>query len=71
MASSTEQGDEASRSSTSTASKNYFKVDVVLRVLVFASTLSAIIVLVTSKQTVLGLSPRPFVAKFNHSPAFM
>lgn len=58
---------------TSVASQteaNCFRVDVALRVLLFASTVTAIVVLVTSKQTVRPPTPA-LVAKFNHSPAFM
>ncbi|XP_039127665.1 CASP-like protein 1D1 [Dioscorea cayenensis subsp. rotundata] len=58
---------------------NFFGVDFVLRFFLFASTISALIVMVTSKQTKLiptSLSP-PFpayvsrAAKFDHSPAFI
>ncbi|KAL6877625.1 hypothetical protein ACP4OV_012840 [Aristida adscensionis] len=51
---------------------------VVLRALLFAVTLSALVVLATAKQTVLvpvALAPRlllaPLAAKFNHSPALI
>ncbi|KAL5541795.1 hypothetical protein UlMin_009505 [Ulmus minor] len=44
-------------------------IDVALRVLLFASTLTSIIVLVTSKQTV--RAPLPLQAKFQHTPAFI
>ncbi|XWS08644.1 hypothetical protein CRYUN_Cryun40dG0019400 [Craigia yunnanensis] len=55
---------------------NYSLVDVALRVLLFAATLTSLVVMVTSKQTelvpVLGLPVRvPVPAKFNHSPAFI
>lgn len=58
---------------------DYFAVDVALRVLLFAATVTALVVLVTSKQTkeVLLLGPNgvPFrtrrTAKFNHSPGLM
>uniref|UniRef100_A0A803Q5A9 CASP-like protein n=1 Tax=Cannabis sativa TaxID=3483 RepID=A0A803Q5A9_CANSA len=56
-------------SATCTAEATCFKVDVALRVLLFASTVAAIVVLVTSKQTV--RAPLPLSAKFNHSPAFI
>ncbi|XP_030507387.2 CASP-like protein 1D1 isoform X2 [Cannabis sativa] len=56
-------------SATCTAEATCFKVDVALRVLLFASTVAAIVVLVTSKQTV--RAPFPLSAKFNHSPAFI
>ncbi|KAE8731563.1 CASP-like protein 1D1 [Hibiscus syriacus] len=56
----------------------YSPLDVVLRVLLFAASLSAVVVMVTSKQSemvpVPGLPPNirvPFSAKFNHSPAFI
>ena len=52
--------------------------DVVLRLLLFACSVVAVVVMVTSKQTeILGLLPvAPFSpvfkqAKFNHSPALM
>ncbi|KAJ0980696.1 hypothetical protein J5N97_008951 [Dioscorea zingiberensis] len=58
---------------------NYFGVDFALRLLLFASSLSALLVMVTSKQTELIPTslPPPFpvsvsrAAKFNHSPAFI
>jgi Domain of unknown function (DUF588) len=56
---------------------NYFRVDLILRLLLLASAVSALVVLVTSKQTKripTGLGPVVFVerdAKFNYSPAFM
>ncbi|XP_062108534.1 CASP-like protein 1D1 [Humulus lupulus] len=56
-------------SATCTTGATCFKVDVALRVLLFASTVVAIVVLVTSKQTV--RIPMPFEAKFNDSPAFI
>ncbi|KAM6566031.1 hypothetical protein CsatA_025159 [Cannabis sativa] len=56
-------------SATCTTEATCFKVDVALRVLLFASTVAAIVVLVTSKQTV--RAPFPLSAKFNHSPAFI
>ncbi|KAA8548514.1 hypothetical protein F0562_000219 [Nyssa sinensis] len=51
-------------------------VDVVLRVLLFASTLTSVILVVTSKQTKLVPFPGipllvPLSAKFNHSPALI
>ncbi|KAF8017011.1 hypothetical protein BT93_H2267 [Corymbia citriodora subsp. variegata] len=54
---------------------NLLTVDVALRGLLFASTLIAVLVMVTSKQTeevaVLGIPfPVPAEAKFNNSPAF-
>lgn len=50
---------------------HYFAVDVALRFLLFASALTAVLVIVTSNETKLvpGLGTRK--AKFNHSPAFM
>ena len=59
------------------AKDNFPVVDVVLRFLVFASGLAAVLVMVTSKETqVVGQIPiPPFLirrtAKFNHSPAFV
>lgn len=56
---------------------NYFVLaDVVLRVLLFAAALTAVVVMVTSKQTKLVPIPfppfrAPLPAKFDHSPAFM
>lgn len=56
---------------------NYFGVvNVVLRFLLFASSLVAVVVMVTSKQTELVpiLFPpfrAPVIAKFNHSPALV
>ncbi|PON80266.1 Casparian strip membrane protein [Parasponia andersonii] len=60
-----------SSSVASLTAASYLSVDVTLRVLLFASTLTAIVVLVTSKQTVRGRVPIPLVAKFDHSPAFI
>ncbi|XP_010245386.1 PREDICTED: CASP-like protein 1D1 [Nelumbo nucifera] len=61
--------------SSSPATK-YLSLDLSLRVLLFASTLVAVVVMVTSKQTELvpvRLLPMPAfgykAAKFNHSPA--
>ncbi|KAL3508050.1 hypothetical protein ACH5RR_033432 [Cinchona calisaya] len=49
-------------------SYNYFPViEVVLRVLVFASALVAVVVMVTSKETKVA----PLPAKFTHSPALI
>ncbi|KAK9288847.1 hypothetical protein L1049_017313 [Liquidambar formosana] len=53
-----------------------FAVDVALRFLLFASTLAAVLVMVTAKQTksvtVPGFpTPGPVPAKFNHSPALI
>ncbi|WCJ23547.1 CASP-like protein 1D1 [Euphorbia peplus] len=54
---------------------DFFAVDVGLRVLLFASTLTALIVIVTAKQTELlpvpGLGFVPLEAKFSDSPAFI
>lgn len=47
-----------------------FAVDVALRFLVFAASLTSVLVIVTSKQTVFQ-GPIPFEAKFENSPAFM
>lgn len=56
-------------SSYAPTAEDYSKIDVAIRVLIFASTVTAIVVLVTSKQSV--HYPLYKVAKFNHSPAFM
>lgn len=46
--------------------------DLALRLLLFASTLTGVVVMVTSKQTKLLLPfPVTKTAKFNYSPAFM
>ncbi|EXC03135.1 hypothetical protein L484_008467 [Morus notabilis] len=55
---------------------SWFKVDVVLRVLLFASTVTSLVVLVTSKQSIsgrkFGLPPGSKVQiKFNNSPSFI
>lgn len=55
---------------------DYFAVDVGLRVLLFAVSLTALVVMSTAKQTELASVPGvPFrlrvTAKFNHSPAFI
>jgi hypothetical protein len=56
---------------------NYFCVDFVLRLLLLASAVSALVVLVTSKETeVIAVLPPPIGAvvsdaKFNYSPALM
>ncbi|KAL0548332.1 hypothetical protein IC582_012780 [Cucumis melo] len=54
---------------------NLFLVGVVLRFVVFAAAVSSMVVMVTSKQTVVnklrGVPPGiPVQAKFDHSPAF-
>ncbi|MFS7922671.1 putative casparian strip membrane protein [Helianthus anomalus] len=55
--------------------KNHVAVDVVLRVMLFATSLIGIIVMVTSKQTkLIPIAPGmalPMAAEFNQSPAFM
>ena len=54
---------------------NYFRVDFLLRLLLLASAVSALVVLVTSKETKVIKLPIGAVihtdAKFNYSPAFM
>ncbi|KAJ6430605.1 hypothetical protein OIU84_021906 [Salix udensis] len=55
---------------------NYSSVDVALRGLLFAASVTAVVLMVTAKQTetvpVLGLPVRvPLEAKFSDSPAFM
>lgn len=70
---------EAKTSADVVATKYFSLVEVVLRFLLFASALVAVVVLVTSKQTK-GLLFPPFgpfpilvtrAAKFNHSPALV
>ncbi|XP_021728870.1 CASP-like protein Ni6 [Chenopodium quinoa] len=49
-------------------------IDVILRVLLLAASIVAIVVMVTSKQTATVLTPRGPIrapAKFEHSPAFI
>lgn len=53
-----------------TKAVDLFAVDVALRFLVFAASLTSVLVIVTSKQTVFQ-GPLPLEAKFNHSPAFI
>ncbi|XP_020101347.1 CASP-like protein 1D1 [Ananas comosus] len=60
----------------STLPPNFFRLDLILRLFVFASTVSALVVLVTSKdtETIATGFPPPFAsvtrdAKFNYSPA--
>lgn len=67
----TEYGKEVRPPPPPPTGKHYFAVDLALRVLLFASALTAVLVLVTSNQTKLipGLGSRK--AKFNQSPAFM
>ncbi|OAY84589.1 CASP-like protein 1D1, partial [Ananas comosus] len=62
----------------STLPPNFFRLDLILRLFVFASTVSALVVLVTSKdtKTIATGFPPPFAsvtrdAKFNYSPAFI
>lgn len=55
---------------------DYSIIDVTLRVLLFAATITSLVVLVTSKQTVQGPTPTlplpmKFQAKFDDAPAFM
>ncbi|XP_058083814.1 CASP-like protein 1D1 [Magnolia sinica] len=56
---------------------NLFMIDLSLRLLLFASTVTAIVVMVTSKQTEMVIVsplirvPVARAAKFNHSPAFI
>ncbi|MBA0702293.1 hypothetical protein Goari_020639 [Gossypium aridum] len=62
-------------SAVAAAAKSPFKysfVDVVLRVLLFAATLTSVVVMATSKETELvPLIRIPRQAKFNHSPALV
>uniref|UniRef100_A0A1D1ZFH0 CASP-like protein n=1 Tax=Anthurium amnicola TaxID=1678845 RepID=A0A1D1ZFH0_9ARAE len=55
---------------------NLFQLDFILRLLLFATTLTALLVLVTGKQTETVILPIPPFsvtrsAKFNHSPALI
>ncbi|XVE65669.1 hypothetical protein DITRI_Ditri08aG0018600 [Diplodiscus trichospermus] len=55
---------------------NYSVVDVALRVLLLAASVTSVVVMATSKQTELVPAPGftfrvPVSAKFNHSPAFI
>lgn len=56
---------------------NYSLVDVVLRALLFAATLTSVVVMATSKETELVTVPGfpsasiRLQAKFNHSPALV
>ncbi|KAL2339077.1 hypothetical protein Fmac_013523 [Flemingia macrophylla] len=52
-----------------TAVVDYFKFDVILRFLLFASSLVSVVVMVTSNQTI--YVPAPLSAKFRYSPAFV
>ncbi|XP_031485685.1 CASP-like protein 1D1 [Nymphaea colorata] len=58
------------------ANVNFFSVDLGLRLLALASTITSVIVMVTGKETKtiqmpLLLIPLTVVAKFNYSPAFV
>ncbi|GMN46503.1 hypothetical protein TIFTF001_015698 [Ficus carica] len=71
----TESGKEVSQPpqpvAPSTAT-SLFKVDVVLRLLLFAATVTSLVVLLTSKQTIGGPFPAPKIeVKFDNSPAFI
>ncbi|XP_072996716.1 CASP-like protein 1D1 [Typha latifolia] len=70
---------ESGYAPTPTSPPNYFRVDFILRLVLLAASVSALVVLVTGKQTKIfatGLQP-PFPtsisrdAKFNYSPALM
>ncbi|XP_073146803.1 CASP-like protein 1 [Henckelia pumila] len=72
----TEPASEAKTSGDAVATKYFALVEFVLRFLLFASALVAVLLLVTSKQTKILLFPQfpiPFTraAKFNHSPALI
>ncbi|KAG6435477.1 hypothetical protein SASPL_100351 [Salvia splendens] len=77
MASTATEVEKAAPPPMPEAKDNLVVADVVLRFLVFASGLAAVLVMVTSKETqVVGQIPiPPFLvrrtAKFNHSPAFV
>ncbi|XP_072975765.1 CASP-like protein 1D1 [Typha angustifolia] len=82
MTSTTDSGKtlpESGYAAAPTPPPNYFRVDFVLRLVLLAASVSALVVLVTSKQTksfATGLQP-PFPtsisrdAKFNYSPALI
>lgn len=69
----TKTGDPEYKSSSSTtpapAGVDYFNLDLVLRFLLFAASLVAVVVMVTGNQTEYTPFPRP--AKFRYSPAFV
>ncbi|KAI9122865.1 hypothetical protein K1719_005754 [Acacia pycnantha] len=56
--------------SSAPASKDYSTFDIILRFLLFASSLVAVVVIATSKQTK-TLGPIEREANFKHSPAFI
>ncbi|KAF9605402.1 hypothetical protein IFM89_016979 [Coptis chinensis] len=67
---------ESQIASTGNRSANFFPVDLTLRILLFVSSLAAVIVMVTSKQTELVQVPSipfkvPNTAKFDQTPAFI
>ncbi|WJX96096.1 hypothetical protein P8452_77342 [Trifolium repens] len=53
----------------SSAGADYFKFDLILRFLLFASSLVSVVVMVTGNQT--EYLPLPLPAKFRYSPAFV
>ncbi|KAL1543130.1 CASP-like protein 1 [Salvia divinorum] len=77
MASTATEVEKAAPPPVPAAKDSYAVADVVLRFLVFASGLAAVLVMVTSKETqvVAQIPIPPFLvrraAKFNHSPAFV
>lgn len=56
--------------SSAPAGKDYSTIDVILRFLLFASSLVAVVVLATGKQTK-TFGPLKQEANFKNSPAFM
>lgn len=54
---------------TGSGGVDYFKFDLILRFLLFAASLVAVVVMVTGNQTEYIPLPRP--AKFRYSPAFV
>lgn len=76
MASTDKHGDTEYRTSSSTpapAGVDYFKFDVILRFVLFAASLVAVVVIVTANQTEVIRVPQPvpWPAKFRYSPAFV
>lgn len=54
---------------SSSGGVDYFKFDLILRLLLFAASLAAVLVMVTGNQT--EYLPLPLPAKFRYSPAFV
>lgn len=76
MASTDKPGGDPEYRTSSTpapAGVDYFKFDVILRFLLFAASLVAVVVIVTANQTEVIRVPQPvpWPAKFRYSPAFV